>query len=58
MDNSVIGNLDIESFFDSFAAEIKNINLSSELPNPEITQIKQAFDQFGILIFRDQNSCL
>ena len=55
MDNSVIGNLDIESFFESFAGEIKNINLSSELPNSEITQIKQAFDQFGILIFRDQN---
>ena len=55
MGNNIKENLEIESFFDSFAGEIKNINLSGELSTSKITQIKQAFFRFGILVFRDQN---
>jgi len=55
LNNSTKINLGIKAFFDSFAGEIKNINLSEELAAGEILEIKQAFDEFGVLIFRDQN---
>mgnify|MGYP007000389124 len=43
MNNTAKIDLKIESFSDSFAGEIKNINLSNELSIEEVSQIKQAF---------------
>tara|TARA_E500000178_G_scaffold351670_1_gene413302 strand:+ start:587 stop:1465 length:879 start_codon:yes stop_codon:yes gene_type:complete len=54
LNNTAKIDLKIESFSDSFAGEIKNINLSNELSIEEVSQIKQAFDDFGVIIFRHQ----
>ena len=48
-------NLDIKAYNDSFAGEIKNINLSEELSPEQVRQIRQAFDVFGVLFFRGQS---
>lgn len=55
MNNNVKINLKINSALDSFAGEIKNINLSNKLSIEEVYEIRQAFDDFGILIFRNQS---